>query len=310
MPTDSTSIIALSFVSGAGRATIHRAVRLATRAERPLAALFGLPVAELLRLAAPGEEHAASMVARCGEDELARARWVLGWAEECAMRHWALGESHYPAGIAETLGDQAPPILFYKGNEALVEARCAAIVGTRSPSLEGVSHARAAARLFSAQGVPVASGGARGIDQEAHHATLAADGTTIVVAPEGIHSFEASVPLSRGLAAGRVLLVSEFLPGAGWHTHQAMARNRTVAALAHLLCVIEPKPKGGTQYTAEQALASGRPVFYWGGACRDGALRHESGARPLLSRRNRIDEVALLAALENASHGEAQLEMF
>lgn len=310
MLTDSIAIIALSFVDGAGRATIHRAVRLAERAERPLASLFGLPVADVLRLAAPGEEPVAPLIARCGENELARARWVLDWADERAMRHWALGDAHYPARIAEALGDQAPPILFYKGNEALIDGRCAAIVGTRSPSLEGVGHARAAARLFSAEGIPVASGGARGVDQEAHHATLAADGTTIVVAPEGIHSFEATAPMSAGLKSGRLLLLSEFLPGAGWQSHQAMTRNRTVAALAHVLCVIEPKPKGGTLYTAEQALATGRPVFYWGGACRDGALRHEPGARPLLSRRNRIDDGAILAALRETSRCEEQLEMF
>ena len=222
MLTDTTSIIALSLVEGAGRAVVRRAIRLAQRAQRPLASLFGLPVAELMRLAAPGEELAAPLIARCGENELARARWVLNWAEERAMRHCTPDQAPYPERLAEALADQTPPVLFYMGNEALFEGPSAAIVGTRHPSLEGVGHARAAARLFSAQGIPVTSGGARGIDEEAHHSALAADGTTIVVAPEGIHSFDATPTMRDGLESGRVLLVSEFLPGAEWQTHRAM----------------------------------------------------------------------------------------
>lgn len=296
--TDSNArdIIALTLVAGAGRKVIHTALQVAGRLGVPLRSLFGLPVAELVTRAAAAESDIAAPLHACGAKEAEVAGWILGLSEQHGFRLWTCQSSDYPGYLSKALGYQAPPLLFYQGNEALVAAQGAAIVGTRRPSLEGRAWAVAAARLFAREGVTVVSGGAAGIDLEAHQAVLKADGTTIVVLPEGLHAYQPPPAIQRGLENGQVLLVSEFLPVNAWQTHRAMTRNRTIAASVRSVCVIEPGAKGGSMFTAEESLALGRPVFYWGGACRDGALRGRHLALPLV-RSGRLDGARLRASV-------------
>lgn len=314
MPTTDENpedLIALSLVGGAGRKTLHAARRLAMRQGQPLSAFFSVPLPDLLLLAAPGETAAADALNRCGEQEQFRAAWMLGAAREREIRVVLPDTPDYPVFIANTLGDQAPLLLFYLGNESLLHRPCAGIVGTRHPSHEGAALAAASAGAFAQEGITVASGGARGIDLIAHQAALQADGCTVVLLPEGLRTYDPPPVLRAGLERGQVLLVSEFLPADGWQTHRAMTRNKTIAASSALVCVIEPREKGGSMFTAEQALAQGKPVFYWGGACRDGALRGHKSAYPLTNARGKVHTSALLhAAQRKAEPTPEQIGLF
>lgn len=294
-------LIALSLVAGAGRKTLHCARRLAERRQVPVSAFFGLPLSELLPLAALGEAGAAEALSKCGADEQARGAWLLAMARENGIGCVLVGTPAYPGHLTKALGDQAPPILFYKGTESLMDSPCGGIVGTRRPTREGAALATEAAQGFAREGIPVVSGGASGIDQAAHQAAIRADGNTIVVLPEGIHAYDPPPFIRTGLEDGRVLLLSEFLPTDNWQTHRAMTRNRTIAACSAVLCVIEPRPKGGSMFTAEQTLAGNKPVFYWGGACRDGALRDRKGAHRLTDARGKLQGAALLRAAQEAA---------
>jgi len=291
-------MVALSLVAGAGRKTVYSAMRLAARLRRPLGALFGAPLRELLRDAAPGEENAVEALTRCGERETVQAKWLLRCARDGGVEFVRAGSPGYPAFLTVALGDQAPLLLFYRGNEALLESPGAGIVGTRKPTREAGRLAAASAELFAGEGIPVVSGGAAGVDLAAHEAALKSDGSTIVILPEGLQIYDPPSVLRAGVAHGQVLLVSEFLPTDGWQTHRAMTRNRTIAACSALVCVIEPREKGGSMFTAEQALIGGKPVFYWGGACRDGALRGRQGAVRLTDARGGLRKSTLLKAAQ------------
>jgi DNA protecting protein DprA len=313
MPTleeNPEDLIALSLVEGAGRKTLHAARRMAMRQRRALSSFFSVPLADLLPLAAPGESGAAEALSRCGAQEQFRAAWMMSAARDSAIRVVLSGAPDYPKYLVHPLGNQAPPLLFLLGNEALLESPGAGIVGTRHPTGEGTDIAIAAARLFAEEGIPVVSGGARGIDQAAHHAALKADGSTVAIVPEGLQSYEPPDFIRAGMDRGQVLLVSEYLPTDGWHTHRAMTRNRTIAACSSLVCVIEPKEKGGSMFTAEQALEQGRTVFYWGGACRDGALRDRNGAYRLTDARGKLQKAALLHAAQRKADAPEQIGLF
>jgi len=309
-PISIRDLVALSLVPGAGRKVIRDAIQLAERHVRPLDHFFGQATRELLALTGPEGQRVAAALAACGDAERERATVQLKLAAQSDIRHWTCLAPSYPPFLRESLGAQAPPFLFYRGNEALLLERGAAIVGTRRPSQEGREWARKAAGLFAAEGVTVVSGGAAGIDTEAHHAALQGDGTTIVVLPEGLHTHSVARPFQGGLERGQVLLLSEFLPACGWATPQAITRNRTIAACGRLTCVIEPGKKGGSMYTAEQTLAQGKPVFYWGGACRDGFLRGETGAHRLGGRYGDLHSGALLRALATTPPGPSQGDLF
>src|SRR3954469_21999932 len=77
--------------------------------------------------------------------------------------------------------DAPPARLFLRGE--LPRGPAVAIVGTRNPTLAYANYAHDLARALAEAGVAVLSGGAEGIDTEAHRGALAAGGVTVVVAP-------------------------------------------------------------------------------------------------------------------------------
>lgn len=311
VPVPALELLALSAVRGAGRKTLFEAVDLARRSAQRLDALFGQDPTTLARLPGASGPNTVNCLARCGSAELHQAGAMLEFARKQGVQWLTFQEPGFPGFLRESLRDQAPPVLFYVGNEALLHVPGAAIVGTRRPSPEGVDWARKAAALFAHEGVTIFSGGARGIDMEAHGAALRADGNTCVVLPTGLYAWDTPPSLQMALESGRALVVSEWFPNTPWSTHQAMSRNRTIAGCARLTCVIEPAETGGSRYTAETTLTQDKPVFYWGGACREGFLKDTPNARPLGGRYGELNRDALLDAMLNPpAPGPAQGELF
>src|SRR3970040_239973 len=92
-----------------------------------------------------------------------------------------LGPGALPPRLAD-LGE--PPRALYVRGE-LPRGPCVAIVGTRRPSDKARKFARKLAAELARQGVAVLSGGAIGIDTEAHRGALLGRGVTAVIAPAG-----------------------------------------------------------------------------------------------------------------------------
>lgn len=307
---DGAEVMALLAAPGGTRQTVHRAMQLAARLRTPLSALFGQPLRELLAQAVPGEEEAARALHACDADVRWRGEAAVALCAAAGIQWITCTDPAYPAPLHARLGQQAPPILFFQGNEALLGAGGAGIVGTRKPTGEGAGIAREAARFLADSAIPVISGGAAGVDLAAHEAAMHADGATVVVLAEGLHGHHPTPAIRSGLGQGQALLISEFMPGLEWKAHRAMMRNRTIAALSGAVCVVEPRATGGSRATAESALSMGVPVFYWGGASREGIFQGRHGARPLATR-GRLDTAALEAALRgNMGAAGLQTDMF
>ena len=118
----------------------------------------------------------------------------LDQAARCGIRFLVPGDAEWPTGLDE-LDDAitvegfggTPPGLWVKGPMPLTElATSVAVVGSRAASVYGVEMARAVCEHLALSGVPVVSGGALGIDFEAHDATLSADGVTAAVLACGV----------------------------------------------------------------------------------------------------------------------------
>ncbi len=88
-------------------------------------------------------------------------------------------EPGYPAALAVI--DAPPPLLYVKGDAALLDRPIVSIVGSRQCSAAGTKLARVFAKELGRAGYVVASGLARGIDAVAHEAALES-GTIAVVA--------------------------------------------------------------------------------------------------------------------------------
>ena len=101
----------------------------------------------------------------------------------CRLLTW--DEPDYPVRLREIY--DPPPLLYVRGNAALLNRHTVAIVGARRPTPYGNQMAERLARDLAERGLTIASGLARGIDASAHKGALAAQsGATIAVLGCGI----------------------------------------------------------------------------------------------------------------------------
>jgi DNA processing protein len=178
------------------------------------------------------------------------------------MREIGRTDADYPQALTEL--QRPPESIFTIGDESILGMapnRLVAIVGTRDASSYGVRVAAALAEAFTAAGIGVVSGLARGIDSTAHRAALEAGGKTIAVMGTGV---DVPYPAAhRGLhaeIAAKGLVVSENEPGTPAVQGCFPRRNRIIAGLARVTIVVEAPYKSGAINTATQALEAGRVV--------------------------------------------------
>jgi len=169
------------------------------------------------------------------------------------------GDDEYPALLAPIA---APPSLEVRGELTTDDALAIAVVGSRSATPYGLAVAETLAADLAARGVTIVSGLARGIDTAAHRGALEAGGRTIAVLGSGIDVIYP--PEHRALAReieGRGALVSQFARATAPRPWNFPARNRTIAALALGVVVVEAGERSGALITAALAGDLGREVF-------------------------------------------------
>lgn len=180
-------------------------------------------------------------------------------AERCAMerigaRAVMFGDEDYPPLLAPV---PLPPIMLWtRGRTAAASEDAVGIVGARRATPYGCAQAARFAAAMAAEGIAVISGGARGVDGEAHRAALRVGGTTVAVLgcglaqpypPEHVGLFEAIVD-----AGG--LLVSEFPVGWPPMASNFPRRNRIISGLSLTVLVVEANVSSGALITARHAI--------------------------------------------------------
>ncbi|MGE5514765.1 MAG: DNA-processing protein DprA [Bacteroidota bacterium] len=170
--------------------------------------------------------------------------------------HW--GEAGYPRALAAI--DDAPPVLYARGNPSLLTKSMVAMVGARNASINGRNLARRIAADLGRAGMVVVSGMARGIDTAAHEGSVTtgtvavlAGGVDVIYPPENDRLYEHI--LSMGCA------VSEMPPGTQPQASHFPRRNRIISGLSLGVVVMEASLKSGSLITARMAGDHGREVF-------------------------------------------------
>ncbi|WP_308909547.1 DNA-processing protein DprA [Pseudokordiimonas caeni] len=169
-----------------------------------------------------------------------------------------LGDSAYPALLAAT--EDAPPVLFAKGQVSLLARDAIGIVGTRNASAAGLKIAQMIAAGLGSAGLVVASGLARGIDAAAHAASL--KGGTIACLAGGL---DITYPRENAALQEKIgeegLLVSEMPLGTEPQARHFPRRNRLISGLSLGILVVEAALRSGSLITARLAGEQGREVF-------------------------------------------------
>ena len=174
------------------------------------------------------------------------------------MTKWS---ASFPHEFADD--EDAPVVLFWRGDIDRLAGTRVAIVGTRRATRYGIDVANEFARELSVAGVSVVSGLALGIDGAAHAGSLAVDGAPpIAVVGSGLDRVypRAHRALWRAVAERGVIL-SEYPLGAPAVAWQFPARNRIIAALSDAVVVVESQSTGGAMGTAVEAARRGRTVL-------------------------------------------------
>jgi len=187
-------------------------------------------------------------------------RKELRRAVEFGSRILPFNASNYPARLR--LIPDPPPFVYVKGEVREEDEKAVAVVGSRSASDYGIRITRELCQGLASLGFTVVSGMARGIDGEAHDATLEAGGRTIAVLGSGVDV--AYPPEHEGLyqricRQGAVL--SELPLGTPPFSYNFPSRNRLISGLSLGVVVVEATEKSGSLITAGLALEQGREVF-------------------------------------------------
>ena len=153
------------------------------------------------------------------------------------------------------------PLLYVQGRFVPEDRVSIAIVGARMAGAYGRGVARELAQELVARRISVVSGMARGIDAEAHHATLEAGGRTIAVLGSGLDVVypREHIALAEHIAANGVV-VSEFALGSRPEAGNFLYRNRVISGMSLGTVVVEGTEKSGSLITAQCGLDQNREV--------------------------------------------------
>jgi DNA processing protein len=255
--------LALGRAPGLTAAGLRTAVRL-LHSQRPaaaadgdtaLAALIGLPPRRLLSLQLP--EATAAALALPATAQLAADR---AWAMRENITPLHALDARYPALLGEI--DDAPALLYVRGDPQALGAPQLAMVGSRRPTPGGARTARQFAAYLAQAGLLITSGLALGIDAASHEGALDAGGRSIAVLGSGLDEI---YPPEHAQLAARIAaqgaLVSEFPPRTPPRRGNFPRRNRLISALSLGTLVVEAARHSGSLITARLAAEQGREVF-------------------------------------------------
>lgn len=169
-------------------------------------------------------------------------------------------EDEFPQRLRDI--EDAPILLFYKGNTSLNRSKILAFVGTREASEYGKKMCRKIISDLKEYEVLIVSGLAFGIDHCAHKTAMETGLPTVAVLGHGldfIYPYQ-----HRGTAVKMIKnggLLTEYSSGIKPDKENFPQRNRIVAGMVDAVVVVETARKGGALITAEIAFSYNREIF-------------------------------------------------
>lgn len=176
--------------------------------------------------------------------------------------------SQYPKRLLHC--NDAPVLLFQKGNVDLHAPKIISIVGTRNHSPYGKHLCEKLVTELKEFDVTIVSGLAHGIDTIAHQTAIQNNIPTIAVLAHGLDTiypyYNRSIAIEMCKAGG---LITEFTSETNPDKQNFPKRNRITAGICDALIVIETAKKGGSLITADIAHSYNKDIFAFPGRATD-----------------------------------------
>lgn len=169
-------------------------------------------------------------------------------------------DKEYPARFS-LLANQRPVYFYIKGDKEILNDDTIAVIGTRKPSIYGISANKKLVRQLN--DVVIVSGLALGTDRIAHETAIETGAKTIAVLPSGLHSITpaSNKGLADTISEGNGCIISEYSPNEVAAQYTYVRRDALVAALSDGILVIECGVKSGTMHTVESAIKMNKPIY-------------------------------------------------
>ncbi len=156
-----------------------------------------------------------------------------------------------------------PLVLYGQGDcSALNDELSIGIVGTRKASTYGTEIAQKLSYRLAEAGATIVSGGALGVDSEAHAGAMLAKGRTVAFLGCGLSAnyLQENASLRRAITRYGAV-VSEYSPFLMPSKASFPIRNRLISGVSLGIVVVEAGVKSGSLITANRAAEQGKDVF-------------------------------------------------
>lgn len=257
--------IALSNVKGLGTRNFRRLISHFKSAE----AIISADKKEIASISNIGDKLAYSLKSGLNFE---LAEQIYKGESQAGHQILAYSDPTYPARLRRMA--DGPVVLYFKGNADLNPIRTVGVVGTRTPTPEGLMLAGELIRELKAYNVTTISGLAIGIDAVCHKTSLEENVPTIGVMGGGLDNI---YPVGHKKLAAKMTssggLLTEFTKDQKVEREHFPMRNRIIAGLSDALVVVESREKGGSMITAQLAFDYNRFVFAFPGKAFDDKSR-------------------------------------
>lgn len=257
MDQNRLALLALHFVPGLGDHLIRQLISYCGSAEK----VFHFPKGKLLKIPGIGEVTAEAIRK---SKTFTQAEAEVRKAESHEARLLFFIDKDYPSRLRQI--NDAPTLIYVKGNIDFENPRMVGIVGTRKATEYGRHCVEELVRGLVPHHATIVSGLAYGIDIHAHKHALRNQLPTIGVMGSGV---DVIYPSTHRETAKKMFLnggiVTEHPFGAPPDAHNFPARNRIVAGLCDAVVIVEAAARGGALITAEIANSYNKDVFAFPG---------------------------------------------
>ena len=164
-------------------------------------------------------------------------------------------DKEYPQVLKKKLKNFAPSVFFVCGNQAILNTKAIAVVGSRKTSNERLDFARRLGGDIADAGYSILSGLAKGVDEEAILGSLEKGGTAIAFLADSLSKKSTSKKYRKFIKDGNLVLLSLVNPTAGFNVGNAMQRNKYIYCSSDKAVVVHSTlEKGGTWAGAVENL--------------------------------------------------------
>lgn len=251
------ALLALHFIPGLGDYIIRQLVSYCGSAEK----VFKTPKGKLLKIPGIGLITAQGILKG---DPFRAAEKEISLAEKHDVQFIFFTDKKYPSRLKGI--DDAPSLLYVKGNVDFENCKTVGVVGTRRSTDYGKECVEELIAGLAGHQALIISGLAYGIDILAHKHAIWKGLPTLGVMGSGIDVIyppQHRDVVKKMVAHGGIVTENPF--GTKPDAHNFPARNRIIAGLSDALVVVEAAERGGALITADISNSYNKDVFAFPG---------------------------------------------